>query len=189
MPPKKQYTKKEIIEAGFELARTEGIEGISIRKVAKKLGSSIAPIYVNFDTVEELKKAVVEKVFELSKELYPKSEEPSSLDIGIASLRFAKEYSAIFRDLVMKENDYMKAYDSNLEILVEEMKDYPELKEFTKEEIKKMLFKMRVFQLGLSVMAANGLFTEEPDEEELIEMLESAGDDVLLAMHWRKKHQ
>lgn len=48
MAPKKKFTKDQIIDAAFEIARTEGIEFITIRKVAEKLGGSIAPIYVNF---------------------------------------------------------------------------------------------------------------------------------------------
>ncbi|MFW6035995.1 MAG: TetR/AcrR family transcriptional regulator [Halothermotrichaceae bacterium] len=190
MPPKKQYSREEIVDTAFGLAKKEGIEGISIRKVADKLGSSIAPIYVNFDNVQELKQAVVDKVFAISKKYYDSSESGSPLDVGIASLRFAKEYSAIFRDLVMKKNDYMKNYEkADLEILGKELAKYPELKDFTEEEIKDMLFKMRVFQLGLSVMAANGLFAEEPTEEELIAMLDSAGNDVITAIRWRKKEK
>ena len=49
MAPKKKYSKEKIIDSAFEVARIEGIDSITIRKVAEKMGSSIAPIYVNFN--------------------------------------------------------------------------------------------------------------------------------------------
>ncbi len=61
MAPKSKFKKDQIIDAAFEIARTEGIDRITIRKVAEKLGSSIAPIYVNFKEVDELIQEVIKK--------------------------------------------------------------------------------------------------------------------------------
>lgn len=54
MAPKKKFTKDQIIDAAFEIARVEGVNSITIRKVAEKLGGSIAPIYVNFKEIGEI---------------------------------------------------------------------------------------------------------------------------------------
>ena len=48
----------------FAIAETEGIDRVTIRKVAEQLGSSIAPIYVNFTDVEALKQAVASPVIQ-----------------------------------------------------------------------------------------------------------------------------
>ncbi|WP_269758384.1 TetR/AcrR family transcriptional regulator [Thalassobacillus sp. C254] len=69
MPPKTKFTKEQIINAAFEIAKSEGIDSITIRKVADRLGSSIAPIYVNFNDVDELKQAVANKVVQLSQHM------------------------------------------------------------------------------------------------------------------------
>lgn len=69
MAPKTKFKKEQIVDAAFEIARTEGLEGITIRKVAERLGSSIAPIYVNFKDVDELIQAVIRKTFTISKQL------------------------------------------------------------------------------------------------------------------------
>ena len=187
MPPKKQYSKDEIVEIAFQVAREEGLNGITIRKVAEKLGSSIAPIYVNFKDIGALKQAVVDKVFAIVRELYQRpGEKPSFMELGIVSLRFAREYSAIFRDLVMQKNNYIKPFHVTQDFLLEQLSEQPDFQGFTDEEIKDGLFKISIFQLGLSVMAANNLFTNEPSEEELIELLMSAGDDLLTAVRCRK---
>ena len=55
MPPKVKITKEMIIDAAFEIARSEGAENINARTVSKKLGCSTQPVMYHFKTIEELK--------------------------------------------------------------------------------------------------------------------------------------
>ncbi|CAH0120152.1 hypothetical protein PAE9249_02665 [Paenibacillus sp. CECT 9249] len=188
MPPKKKFAREQIVDAAFEIAKTEGIGSITIRKIAEKLGSSIAPIYVNFEDVDELVREVIHKIADMSRDMLMRHATGDPFrDIGLASLRFAKEYPALFRDLVMKPNPHMQDYDNEMGILIEQMKRDPQLDGFTGEELRTILLKMRIFQLGLSVMAANGLLPEHTDEAWEIGMLDSAAADVLTAARLRKK--
>lgn len=183
MPPKKKFSKEQIIEVSFEIARTEGIDSITIRKVAEKLGSSIAPIYVNFEDVEELKRAVVKKVVAISQQMIREQSTGNPFrDIGVASIRFAKDYSVLFRDLVMKQNDYVKDYDQDMgSDLISLMKEDPFLEGLTDEDLMLLLLKMRIFQMGLSVMVANRLLPESIDEKKMIELLDSTASDIITA--------
>ncbi|QUH27303.1 TetR/AcrR family transcriptional regulator [Serpentinicella alkaliphila] len=188
MAPKKKFAKETITEAAFEIAKTEGLEGITIRKVAEKLGSSIAPIYVNFKDVDELIREVVKWIFRLTEEmLIEVSSGRPFYDIGVASLKFAKEYKVLFRDLIMRNNEYLKDYDDHTgQFLINEMKKDPMLDGFNDKELKEILFKMRVYQTGLSVMVANGLLPVEYSEEKLIKSLESTARDVITSMRYFK---
>lgn len=189
MPPKNKFTMDQIIDAAFTIAKNEGIDSITIRKVAELLGSSIAPIYVNFDDVEQLKRAVVKKVIQLSQEmLYEQNSGNAFRDMGIASLRFAKEYPVLVRDFVMKPNEYFQDYDEQMGTeLVEHMKKAPDLEGFTDEELMMILLKMRAFQMGLTVMLANGLLPKEFDMEKMIAISDSVAEDVIIAARMRKK--
>lgn len=189
MPPKKKFSKQQIIDAAFEIAKSEGIEKITIRKVATRLGSSIAPIYVNFNDVNELIGVVVQKVFDVSQRLLIEQNSGNRFrDIGVASIRFAKGYPHLFRDLVMNSNDYMKGYDKGMgDELIMHMKKDPTLEGFTEDELKDILMKMKIFQTGLTVMVANRLFTDDINEEKMVEILDSAADDVIAAIRLRKK--
>lgn len=189
LPPKKKFSREQIIDVAFEIAKSEGIERITIRKVAEKLGSSIAPIYVNFKDVDELIEEVIKKMNELSHQLLIEQDTGNPFrDMGIASLRFAKEYSVLFRDLVMKPNKYIKDYNQEMgNDLVKQMKKDPKLEGFTDEELQNILFKMRIFQTGLSVMIANGLLPEEFNEEMMIATLESAAKDVVTSTRLQKE--
>lgn len=189
MPPKKKFSKQQIIDAAFEIANVEGMNGITIRKVAKELGSSIAPIYVNFTDVEELKRSVVQKIVEISREMLIEQDTGSPFhDMGAASLRFAKQYSVLFKDLIMHQNDYMDEYDQEMGgDLISQMKRDSDLDGFTEEELMAILIKMRIFTVGLSVMTANGMLPESLSEEMTTALLDSAAADVIAGARLRKK--
>lgn len=190
MPPIKRFSKEKIIDTAFEIARTEGIENITIRKVAEKMGSSIAPIYVNFKSVDELIEEVVKKIFAVSRQLLRKQNSGDLFrDIGIASVRFAKLYPMLFRDLVMRNNSYMQSYESEMGILLKQMKKEPNLDGLTDVELKDILFRMRAFHTGVSVMVANGLLEEDFDEKKIMDVLDRTATDLIMVTRLRKKEQ
>lgn len=188
MPPKNKFTKEQIIETAFEIAKEEGIDSITIRKIADNLGSSIAPIYVNFKDVEELKEAVISKIYEIGNSILQEQNTGDVfLNIGIASVKFAKDYSVIFKDLILKNNGYLNNYDEQLgNNIIQEMKKDEDLKEFSEEELKTLLMKMQVFQAGLSMMATNESFALKLTDEKIIEMLSDTGEDIVNGMKNRR---
>ncbi|MBY0123562.1 TetR/AcrR family transcriptional regulator [Bacillus sp. S/N-304-OC-R1] len=186
MAPKSKFKKEQIIDAAFEIARTEGIDSITIRKVADKLGSSIAPIYVNFKEVDELIEEVIKKTYAVSRQLLNEQNTGNPFhDIGVASLRFAKEYSVLFRDLVMKNYDHMNNQEQDMGLLVEMMKQDHLLKGLTEDELMTILLKMKIFQTGLCILVANGLLPKEFDEEKMIHILNSTAKDIVTAAQLR----
>jgi AcrR family transcriptional regulator len=187
MAPKQKFTKQEIIIAAFEIAKDKGLDSITVRSVAQKLGSSIAPIYVNFNTVDELIQEVVKKAFEISRQMLTEQNSGHPFrDIGIASIRFANEYSVLYRDLIINSNSHMKYENENTDLVIEQMKKDPILSAFSDEELKTILFKMQTFQTGLSIMVANKLLPEDFDDEKLIEIFDSTAADVIAAARLRK---
>ncbi|KYG31784.1 TetR/AcrR family transcriptional regulator [Alkalihalobacillus trypoxylicola] len=188
MPPKKKFSKEQIVDAAFEIARVEGLSKITIRKVADKLGSSIAPIYVNFNDVEELINDVVKKMITINQQMILEQNSGDTFrDIGIASLRFASEYSVLFNELMMKQNEYLKDYNQEIgNDLVSMMKESVTLEGFTDEELMNILLKMRIFQGGLSIMVANGLLPKDFTNDKVVELLDSTAEDVIVAARLRK---
>ncbi len=181
MGPKVKFTKEQIIDTTFNIAKTEGIDSITIRKIAEQMGSSVAPIYVNFKNVDELNEALIERIISVSQQLLCEEDTGNPFrDIGRASLRFASEYSTIFRNLIMTNNSHIKLYDDKMmPTMIGQMKKDPALEGFTEDELKTILLKMRIFQLGLSVMVANGTLPADGKMEDLMEILSSAANDVL----------
>lgn len=188
MPPKKKFTKEQIVDAAFEIAKQEGIDSITIRKVATKLGSSIAPIYVNFNDADELVREVIHKTVELSNHILQENHTGNPFhDMGVASLRFARDYSVLFRDLVWNPNKYVHEYEQEMNpVLLDQMKEDADLQGFSDDELRLILLKMRACTLGLSIMVANGMLPEDVDEKAVIQIMDSMAEDVVMTARLRK---
>ena len=190
MPPKTKYNKEDIVEAAFEIAKEEGFSGITARSVANRLHCSVAPIYVNFATIDDLITDVVERVFALSDELLAKQKGPHLFEnIGKASLAFAREYPVFFRELVMQENPYMASYETIENAMLEGLAEDKAMRGWTLEERKRLFLKMRIFQMGLSVMVANGHVPSWLDEEAVEELLFEVGDELVGEQQMRREKQ
>lgn len=187
MAPPKKFSKEEIVQAAFEIARREGLDAITIRKVAKELGSSIAPIYVNFKNVDELIEAVVRQAEEVAKQLVLEQNSGQPFrDMGIGGIKFAREYSVLYRDLMMKDNPYIEHNEDKLAFAVNHMKQDPLLQDFSNEELKEIILKMDIFHTGLMVQVANGILPQDISEEKLIDMLDSVAEDIVIATKVKK---
>ena len=62
MPTATRITKGMILNAAFEIARSEGIGKVSNREIAKKMNCSIRPIYYHFNNSEALTKALYNQI-------------------------------------------------------------------------------------------------------------------------------
>jgi len=181
MSPKTKFDKKSIIDAALEIAKEKGLKEITARSVAKKLKSSVAPIYVNFDSVDELIEAVVQRFFSISEEYLAKQKSKNMFEkIGRASLALAKEYPIIYRELAIEPNPYMSSYESIEKNMLKEMSKDENMKILTKDEQKKLLFKMRAFQTGFLVMIVNKNIPSWLKEEDIDEMLIEVGEELLV---------
>lgn len=188
MPPKHKFSKEQIIDAAFTIAKLEGLDGITIRKVAEQLHSSVAPVYVNFLDMEELKEAVVMKFYAIQNKLIQAQNSKDIFhNIGIIEVKLAKAYSLIFKDLVLKRSSYMNTYDKETELItLEQMKKDPHLVCFDEEDLREILMKMKIFQIGLSIMATEESFASDLSEERIIALLGSTGEDIIHSMKAKK---
>lgn len=182
MAPKTKFTKEQIIDAAFEIARSDGIAAITIRGVAEKLGSSIAPIYVNFNEVAELVAEVYKKTHEVAGRILAEQNSGHPfLDIGVASIQFARLYPVLFRDIVMQKNDQAKHNEEQTQQFIELMKKDPKLGGLSDDVLRMVLLKMKIFQLGLSVMVANDMLPEVYTEEQMVRLMSDMVQDVIAA--------
>jgi AcrR family transcriptional regulator len=188
MPPKTKFDKEAIIDAALAVAKEVGFSGITARNVAARLQSSVAPIYVNFATVDDLVEAVVQRVFAISDELLTNQKGESMFEkMGKASLAFAREYPVLFRELSIQPNPYMASYESIENAMLEAMAEDEIMRDWTLEERRRLFLKMRIFQIGLSAMVANGHVPSWLDNQEFDQLLMEVGDDVLLAHQIKRK--
>lgn len=121
MPPKAKYTKEEIIDKAFEMAREVGIDSVAARELGKKLGTSSSPIFTAFKNMEELqwevrKRALKEFESYVSDAL---NYTPAFKYVGMKMIEFAMHEPKLFQLVYMREHDGSQTFN----MLVEELGD------------------------------------------------------------------
>lgn len=100
MPPSAKITREMIIQAGLDVVRAKGAEGLNARKLAEKLGCSTQPVMYHYRTMEALRADVYAAADQLHTEaLMRLGGEHPMLSIGLNYLRFAREEPNLFRFL------------------------------------------------------------------------------------------
>ncbi len=168
MPPKVRYTKEEIAAVAFERVRREGIGWVSARNLAAALGTSVAPIFTAFGSIEGVRAAVVAKAQALY-DTYARegmTMEPPFQGAGLQYIRFAKEEPKLFALLFMGAGDrqepthyFPKEYAQEQEIVQLVQKRYG----MDEDRTRWLYHHLSVYAHGLAVMYAQGqcVFSDE----------------------------
>lgn len=175
-----------IIDAAFEIARSEGAENINARTVSKKLGCSTQPVMYHFKTIEELKKTVYVKADEYHSEYITniQSENPMK-DIGLNYIRFAETEKNLFRFL-FQTNEFI---GKNISELINSEELQPIIAILSKEvevntEQAKTIFRsLFLIAHGYASMFANNEMTY--DEQTIISDLDLVFDGTCLFIERR----
>ena len=180
MPPKTKFSREDIVNAAFEIAESEGFEAITARSVAEQLGCSVAPIYVNFEKIDDLVEAVVQKVQAISEHMLARQTGESLFEnLGRASLAFAREYPVLVREFVLKPNPHMAAYETVEESVIADLAKDEDLREWTDHDRRRLFFVMRALQTGMMVLLANGHMPSWLGDEEAEQLLMDVGEDLV----------
>lgn len=111
--PKQRITKEMIVDAAFSLARTDGMEQVLIKNIARKLGCSVQPIYSYCENMEGLRQEVVLRVKDFVQAYaaaHRKAEDPFRTT-GQAYIQLAKEEPHIFKIFILHERQGISSLD------------------------------------------------------------------------------
>jgi AcrR family transcriptional regulator len=192
MPPKVKYTQEKVVKTAIEIIEEEGMKELTARNIAKKLGSSTAPVYRHFETMDELALEVIRliqlKMLEYTSKPYT---DRVFLNMGTGVAMFACEHSNLYRALLLEGDNYRDVINEFLEILETEMTNDLRFKSLSQEERHVLLNKMWTFTHGLASLISVGLI-KDCNQEFIIKTLMDVGSDVIgstLAKHESNKSQ
>lgn len=113
MPPKPRFTREQIIDAALDLVSEEGIEHLTARELAKRLGASPQPIFTVFDDMGQLRGEVIAaaaarfRTFIAQAKHYTHPFKQS----GMQTILFAEKEPKLFQLLLMSESDEPLSFD------------------------------------------------------------------------------
>ena len=172
MSKKEKIQKRDIIIAAFEILREKGIEKLTVRDIAKKLHCSIQPVFYKFNSMEDLKKELLEYSLTYYNDLLFqfKNEESKYKEIGINYINFARNESNIFKFIFMGD------YDIKIEEMAYFDKSYEEVEKILQKQndismkiVKRFHLKMWMFTHGIACLLAT--HTVEFSDKEISDLL------------------
>ncbi len=184
MPPKAKITKEMIVDTAFHIARAEGADKITARKISEQLHCSTQPVLYYFATVEEIKQAVYEKADQYHTDFLMNMEKDYGnplLSMGMNYIRFSIEERNLFR-LLFQSNEFSGraiwdlTQQENVEPIVaafrQEMELSGEQPDISQEQVTEIFSTLFIFVHGYASMYANNDLVY--DEAELQRKLEKA---------------
>lgn len=167
MPAQKKLTRDRIIDAAEKVLRRDGYQAINARSVAKELGCSTQPIYVEFENMEQLKEILKEKAAEVHKQYVKQYMDSGEYNIvyenyGLGLVRFARDEKQLFRYLYLDEPEKGKHVDdvNLLEIISNIVEHYG----YTQEVAYKFHKDLSFYTYGIAVMVSTG-YLDMTDQE------------------------
>lgn len=182
MPPKQKITKDMVLEAGYELARTEGIESVNSRNIAKVLSCSTQPIFSSFPTMEELRKAVFDfACSKFSKEVLANKDNSNFLSLSTNwYLNLLRNEPNLYRLLYFSDgfergilNELIVRYASNRAILSELQNLYS----FDEHICENILLRAFAFLHGIGALVFFNSF--EISDKEIADMVKQTVADMV----------
>jgi len=181
MPPKKNYTRQDIVQAALGIAREKGLGGLTARKVAERLQCSTAPVYGHFQSMHELEREVIRKARDL---LYEYATRPYTgnvfLNMGTGIVLFARDQSELFRALFLERRifgDILAEFRSDL---LEKMKADERFAVMPEEDQSALLDTMWIFTHGYASLICVGLI-KETRQDQIIEKFNEVGTVIVAA--------
>ena len=176
MPPKQRITREMILEKSFDMFRTEGMDGVNARSVAKALDCSTQPIFSYFQGMDDLKGALEQRAKQVFEEAVTAVANGGLGKVCSAYVRFATEQPRIFAHLFMQIgresigeplSRELRAHVTQLEARREGLND---------EQAKDLCSSVWVYAHGLAAACAVGILRlgEEQTTSRIARQLEGA---------------
>lgn len=171
------FRKEDVLKIAYEIVEKEGFAGLNARRIAGELNSSVHPIFKHFKDMEELKKAVYEKIYDKYQEymLSGIKEENAYKKTGLSYIQFAKDEPEFFKILFMQSTNLNAENFITADRVGDDViKAGQVLTGLSFEEQKRFHVKVWIFTHGIACLVATK--TVEFSEKEISDLL---GNTVL----------
>ena len=176
---RKVYTKDQILKAAHELVLESGFEKFTARNVAKKMGISTQPIYLEFKNMEDLKRTLLQKIeTDLTRKFMSQPITGDLIvDAPVHYVEFALKKPKLFKALfVDPKGGGPIMYEYSVEFYKELSKQSRRFSKLPKEDFELLHLEAWIVVNGLITMLLAGIITLT--REELIELVQQLIEDI-----------
>jgi len=176
---RKVYTKDQILKAAHEVVLESGFEKFTARNVAKKMGISTQPIYLEFKNMEDLKRTLLHKIqTDLTRKFMSQPITGDLIvDAPVHYVEFAMKKPKLFKALfVDPKGGGPIMYEYSVEFYKELSKESRRFGKLPKEDFNLLHLEAWIVVNGLVTMLLAGIISLT--REELIELVQQLIEDI-----------
>lgn len=176
---RKVYTKDQILKAAHEVVLESGFEKFTARNVAKKMGISTQPIYLEFKNMEDLKRTLLHKIqTDLTRKFMSQPITGDLIvDAPVHYVEFAMKKPKLFKALfVDPKGGGPIMYEYSVEFYKELSKESRRFGKLPKEDFNLLHLEAWIVVNGLITMLLAGIISLT--REELIELVQQLIEDI-----------
>jgi len=160
MARKETVTRQILIDAAFSLIQEEGMEQVTARKLAAKMGCSTQPIFRLYKNMEELQLELCEKMilyFETYYDNFEGKDDTPFVNLGLTYIQFAEAEKNIFKALFLSQNRGGKSlYELLNGTKGSVVREINKAKESGKNNASELFMMMWIFIHGAACMVITG---------------------------------
>lgn len=179
MARRKTITREHIARASYDLVVNQGFSHFTARNIAKAMGCSTQPIYLEFENMGELRGVVEQALHEdLTAKLQRRYTDDPVIDLGLAYINFAQDSPALFRaafihDHLDIENMPKRVRDE----MMARLKGYEPVKGLTAAQLTQLVTGLWIVATGMANLAGTGFI--ELTQAQVIDTLKAVIHDFV----------
>ena len=181
MARKKEIGRNKILSIAYKMVVKDGIESLTARNIAKAGHFSTQPLYLEFNSMEDLRKEVLRKIADnLKNNILQKSYTGKPLiDMDLSYIDFAKEQENLFRAMFVDGKFGSKIIaDTLINFGIEKFKEqYPD-SNYSEDRIRSVVIANWITTSGIASLIVNKIATFS--QTQIINVLTAQINDAIL---------
>ena len=181
MARKKEIGKSKILNIAYKMVVKDGVESLTARSIAKAGHFSTQPLYLEFNSMDDLRQEVLRKIADnLKNKILQKSyiAEPL-IDMDLSYIDFAQEQENLFKAMFVEGkcgNEIIA--DTLIDFGTEKFKEqYPDSK-YSAEKIRSIIIANWITTCGIASLIVNKIATFS--QTQIINVLKAQINDAIL---------
>lgn len=180
MARKKTITRDQILGAAYDLVVEEGFKSFTARNIAKRMGCSTQPIYLEFQSMGDLKESVLTEIkTTLKTKMARRYTEDPIVDLGLAYINFALENRPLYRAVFVEDHfgvENMREYA--MTTAAERLRGYEPAREISKAQQRNTISGLWIVATGIANLMAPGFINIS--REQMIDILKAVIHDFIV---------
>ncbi len=175
------FNTEAVLMASLEVVRRQGWDALTARSVAGRLGTSVAPVYSAFGSMENLLRETLIKIRGLLQDYTSKSySEFPFLNVGAGIVSFARDMPFFFQALFQKRHEFQDVVEDVNTTILSWMKNDAQLGLLSDVARGRLYDSIGFYTMGLAAAVAAGRVADV-SEENIVRRLKNIGNALMFA--------